>query len=154
AAVGGEQFQVDVSDGVPLLTPEGVPYFTVTSTFPGVFTSAQTTCDSNNANCTILFTLANPAVPADDTILIRDARGCTAEITLTVTPATVKTLTLTANPTSIAGAGGGNVTIAALALDSNNKPLANVTLLFTTSAGTLTPTTATTDATGKATATL
>ena len=71
--------QIDVSDGVQP--------FTVTGTFPGIFTSAQTTCNPNNANCTILFTLANPALPADpDTILIRDTRGCTAEIELTVTP--------------------------------------------------------------------
>jgi len=76
AAVGGEQFRIDVGDGVPP--------FTVTDTFPGTLASAVTTC---NPNCTILFTLVNPAPSVDpDTILIRDARGCTAKVELTVVP--------------------------------------------------------------------
>lgn len=72
----GSQFQVDVSDGV-------AP-FTVTETFPGSVIDS-TVCDASGKNCRIVFTLPNPPVAVDpDTILIRDARGCTAQVKLTV----------------------------------------------------------------------
>ncbi|MGE0827703.1 MAG: hypothetical protein AB7P18_36960 [Candidatus Binatia bacterium] len=74
--VPGAQFQVDVSDGV-------AP-FTVTETFPGSVIEDES-CDANGKNCRIVFTLPNPPVAVDpDTILIRDARGCTAQVELTV----------------------------------------------------------------------
>jgi hypothetical protein len=74
--VAGAQFQVDVSDGV-------AP-FTVTETFPGSVIDSIV-CDSSGKNCRIVFTLPTPPVAVDpDTILIRDARGCTAQVELTV----------------------------------------------------------------------
>jgi len=79
AALGGETFRIDVSDGVPP--------FSVTDTFPGTLTptSPQTTCDTSNQNCTLLFTLVTPARAVNpDVISIRDSRGCTANIELTV----------------------------------------------------------------------
>jgi hypothetical protein len=75
-ASGGATFRIDVGDGVPP--------FTVTDEFPGTV-AAQTICDASQRNCTILFTLPTPPRPVDpDNILIRDARGCTANIELTV----------------------------------------------------------------------
>jgi hypothetical protein len=75
--VGGETFQIDVGDGVPP--------FTITEDFPGTAGSSQVTCDNQQQNCTITFTLPTPPRAADpDVILIRDARGCTAEIELTI----------------------------------------------------------------------
>jgi hypothetical protein len=74
--VAGAQFQVDVSDGVGP--------FTVTETFPGSVID-NIVCDSSGKNCRIVFTLPDPPVAVDpDTILIRDARGCTAQVKLTV----------------------------------------------------------------------
>jgi len=88
--VGGAQFQVDVSDGVPP--------FSVTETFPGsvmvsvVVIDAEgniipgEVCDTTGERCLVLFTLPDaPVEVAPDTILIRDVRGCTATIELTVT---------------------------------------------------------------------
>ncbi len=79
AASGGETFSVRVSDGVPP--------FTVTEDFPGTLAigSPQTLCDSSQKDCSLLFTLATPARGVNpDSIIIRDARGCTAEVSLTV----------------------------------------------------------------------
>ncbi|MGH7966292.1 MAG: hypothetical protein ACRERD_31455 [Candidatus Binatia bacterium] len=88
--VGGAQFQVDVTDGVPP--------FSVTETFPGsvevsvVVVDANGSiipgqvCDTTSERCLVLFTLPEaPIAVAPDTILIRDARGCTVSIELTVT---------------------------------------------------------------------
>lgn len=83
----GAQFQVDVSDGVPP--------FSITETFPGsVIAEVLATDKKGNVipeseecdGCLIRFTVPDPPVAVDpDTILIRDARGCTASIELTVT---------------------------------------------------------------------
>jgi hypothetical protein len=88
--VEGGQFQVDISDGIPP--------FSVTETFPGsVIVSVVVidadgniipgeVCDTTGERCLVLFTLPDTVVEvAPDTILIRDARGCTANIELTVT---------------------------------------------------------------------
>ena len=75
--VGGAQFQIDVSDGLPP--------FTATETFPGSIGPVTTVCDSSGRNCHLVITLPTPAIAVDpDTILIRDARGCTAQVQLTV----------------------------------------------------------------------
>jgi len=76
--VGGETFSIRVSDGVPP--------FTVTEDFPGTLAagSPQTQCNSSQKDCSLLFTLATPAREvAPDTIIIRDSRGCIANIALT-----------------------------------------------------------------------
>jgi hypothetical protein len=78
-AVGGDQFQVDVSDGV-------AP-FTATETFPGSIASVDEECDSSGKNCHLVFTLPphdELLVVNPDTILIRDVRGCIAKVELTV----------------------------------------------------------------------
>ena len=141
-ATGGESFEITITNGVPP--------FTATHTFP-----AAGTLLVNNTNGIVTYTIATPPFPVDpDNVLIRDSRGCMGTVDVTIEPAAVATLTLAANPTSIVGAAGGNVTITALAFDGNNQPFAGTTLLFSTTGGTLTPTSATTDATGKATVTL
>ncbi|MGE0825025.1 MAG: hypothetical protein AB7G75_16055 [Candidatus Binatia bacterium] len=74
-ATGGEPFQVDVGDGVPP--------FTITDQFSNTFSSAV--CNSVQKVCS--FTLATPPPSVSpDNILIRDSRGCTANVQLTVTP--------------------------------------------------------------------
>jgi len=88
--VSGAQFQVDVSDGVPP--------FSVTETFPGSVNVEVVvidvngniipgeTCDTTGERCVVILTLPDlPFEVAPDEILIRDARGCTAQIELTVT---------------------------------------------------------------------
>lgn len=140
-AKGGESFDITITNGVPP--------FTATHTFPTAGTLAV-----DDASGVVTYTVATPPLPVDpDNVLIRDSRGCTGTVDVTITPATVATILLTANPTSVPPT-GGTVTLTALALDSNNQPFANITLLFTTDLGTLAPTTATTDTTGKATSTL
>ena len=77
-AAGGETFSIRVADGVPP--------FTVTEDFPGTLASGspQEQCNSSQKDCSLLFTLATPASEVNpDTIIIRDSRGCTAEIELT-----------------------------------------------------------------------
>lgn len=75
--VGGAQFQIDVSDGLPP--------FTATETFPGSIGNVTTVCDSDGKNCHLVITLPTPAIAVSpDTLLIRDARGCTAQVALTV----------------------------------------------------------------------
>ena len=71
-------FSINVSDGVPP--------FTVTEDFPGTLAtgSPQTQCDSSQKNCSLLFTLSVPPRTVNpDTIIIRDSRGCTAQVQLT-----------------------------------------------------------------------
>jgi hypothetical protein len=63
----------------------------------------------------------------------------------------VATVVLTANPDQITGGTGGKSDITATALNANNQPLRNVSILFevTAGTGTLSSTTATTDSNGK-----
>ena len=56
-------------------------------------------------------------------------------------------LQVSASPSSVSQS-GGTVTVSALVLDSSNNPLPGVSVLFTTSTGSLSGTTAITDATG------
>jgi hypothetical protein len=85
----GASFQIEVADGVPP--------FSVTETFPGsVLVSVVVIdgngnvipgeiCDAVGESCVVLLTLpAAPFAVSPDTILIRDARGCTAQVSLTV----------------------------------------------------------------------
>lgn len=87
--VPGAAFDVNVADGVPS--------FTVTETFPGsvivrvfVLDAAGNVipgqvCDATGERCVVRFTLPDPPGAVNpDTILIRDARGCTAAVELTV----------------------------------------------------------------------
>jgi hypothetical protein len=160
AGIPGRDFEVDVSDGVPP--------FSVTTTFPGsvdieiVVIDARgniipgEVCDTSGEHCVVILSLpedpnkirfVNP-----DTILIRDARGCTANVALTVQPAA--TVVVTADPASILGTTGGDVDISAGVFDPSNQPIEGATVLFTTTLGTLDPTTAQTDASGQATTVL
>lgn len=65
----------------------------------------------------------------------------------------VDTVEVRATPSSV-GSGGGAVTISASVTGANNRGLAGVPVSFSTTAGTLSATTATTDASGDATVTL
>ncbi|HXG17630.1 MAG TPA: hypothetical protein VNN62_00960 [Methylomirabilota bacterium] len=160
AGIPGRDFEVDVGDGVPP--------FSVTTTFPGsvdieiVVVDARgniipgEVCDTAGEHCVVILSLpedpnkirfVNP-----DTILIRDARGCTASVALTVQPAA--TVVVTADPAAVSGSTGGSVTITAGVFDPSNQPIEGATVLFTTTLGTLDPTTAQTDASGQATTVL
>lgn len=146
-AVGGERFDIVVTNGVPP--------FTATHTFPDAGDISI-----NQQTATITFTVATPPLAvAPDTILIRDSRGCTGTVTVTITPApspTVTTIILEANPPVINGATGGTSTITATVLDENNRPIRGVSVLFTENnlRATTNPLTATTDANGRAVTTL
>jgi hypothetical protein len=72
-------FSINVADGVPP--------FTVTEDFPGTLTSdsPETICadTAQQRNCELRFTLATPLREVNpDTIIIRDSRGCTAQVQL------------------------------------------------------------------------
>ena len=146
----GAEFEIDVSDGVPP--------FTVTETFPGSVETddPEEVCDSSE-NCHIVFTL--PKEPDDiifanpDTILIRDARGCTASVALTVSVPSLN-IVVTADPASVVGLTGGDVEIVASVFDPSSQPIVGATVLFSTTQGTLTPITVETDAEGLARTTL
>lgn len=141
-AKGGEKFDIKVTDGV-------AP-FTATHSFP----EAGTISVDQNAEV-VTFTIATPPFAVDpDTIVIRDSRGCVGKVDVTIAPAQVANALITASPKTISGTTGGVSTITFTALDSNNKPFAGVTIVFTTDTGTLSSDTAVTDANGKATVTL
>jgi hypothetical protein len=144
-AIGGEQARITVENGVPFST--GDPY-TVTQTFPE---SGTITFDPQDPNI-IIFTVATPPIAVDpDTLLIRDSRGCVATVAVTVTPAPL-TLVLTAEPNTICEDNlPAEVTITANVFNKNNQPVEGLTILFTTTAGTLDPFTEITDANGQAT---
>lgn len=159
AGVPGRDFEIDVSDGA-------AP-FSVTTTFPGsvdveiVVINANgiiipgEVCDTTGERCLIIFSL--PEDPdkirfAQDTILIRDARGCTAGITLNIQPAA--TVVVTADPASVRGLIGGSVAITAGVFDPSNQPIEGATVLFGTTLGTIDPFTMKTDADGQAETTL
>jgi hypothetical protein len=156
----GVNFEVDVGDGVPP--------FSVTETFPGSVNVEFVVvdqngniipgeeCDTTGEKCLIIFSL--PEDPDDirfvnpDTILIRDARGCTASIGLTVSAPSLN-IVVTADPDSLIEPGGTS-TITASVFSAQNQPIAGLTVLFTTTLGTLDPITAETDANGQVTAEL
>jgi hypothetical protein len=156
AGIPGRDFEVDVSDGVPP--------FSVTTTFPGsvdielVVVDARgniipgEVCDTAGEHCVVILSL--PEDPNKirfvdpDTILIRDARGCTASVTLTVQPAA--SIVVTADPSAVSGSTGGWVTITAGVFDPSNQPIAGATVLFSTTQGTLSEFTVETDANGQA----
>jgi adhesin/invasin len=146
-AVGGEQFDIVVTNGVPP--------FTATHTFP-----ESGDLSVNQQTGTITFTVATPPLAvAPDTILIRDSRGCTGIVEVTITPApgpTVTTIVLEADPLVINGSTGGTSTITATVLDENNLPIQGVSVLFTENnlRASISPLTATTDANGRASTTL
>lgn len=136
--------QARPGDTLDIKITNGVPPFTVSNTFPPAG-KVSVTDDG-----TITYTIPDPVFSATDTVIVRDSRGCVGTFTVTITPATVKTLTLTANPASISGVTGGTVTITAFAFDIDNQPFEGVTLIFTTDGGSLNPISAKTDANGKA----
>jgi len=72
-------FSVNVSDGVPP--------FTTTEDFPGTLAgpAQQKQCSDNSEQiCSLLFTLSVPPTTVNpDNIIIRDSRGCTAQVALT-----------------------------------------------------------------------
>jgi hypothetical protein len=72
---------------------------------------------------------------------------------LSVGAAATGRVNVTANPTSVA-ATGGTSTITATVVDASGNPLAGVPVTFSTTAGTLTPSVASTDFTGTATTSL
>lgn len=77
------------------------------------------------------------------------ARAGAKSATLKITVNSPATVAVSANPSSIPP-GGGTVSIIALVLDSTGNRLANVPVSFSTTAGTLSVTQATTDSNGEA----
>ncbi len=76
-----------------------------------------------------------------------------AGLTLTVGGAAVGKVTVTANPNKLP-AGGGTSTITAVVADTNGNPLNGIAVSFSTDAGSLSSSLATTSANGQATTTL
>lgn len=77
-AVGGEE--------ATFLIPDGVPPFSATQTFP-----EAGSIDIDDDAGLVTFTVATPPFPvAPNTILMRDARGCTATVEVTVVVATLE----------------------------------------------------------------
>ncbi|MSQ46776.1 MAG: hypothetical protein EXR78_00065 [Deltaproteobacteria bacterium] len=133
------------------VTNNGVPPFTISHTFP---TAGTLTVTDGGI---ITYTVSDPVVTtANDTVIVRDSRGCVGTFTVSITPASVNTLTLTAIPANLPDA-VANVDITAIAFDIDNQPFVGATIVFTTTIGTLIevppatdPVTAVTDANGKA----
>lgn len=145
-ARGGEKFDITIIDGVP-------PY-TATHTFP----QAGNLTINQQAGI-VTYTVPTPPVFSvnPDNVLIRDSRGCTGTVNVTVSVAaapTITTIVLTANPTSINGVTGGTSTITATVLDETNRPIQGVSVLFTTDKGSVSPLTSSTNASGQTTTTL
>jgi hypothetical protein len=146
-AVGGEQFDIVITNGVPP--------FTATNTFP-----VAGSVSVNQQTATVTYTIATPPVGVDpDTVLIRDSRGCSGTVEVTIVPApgpTVTTILLEASPPEINGITGGVSNIIATVLDEDNRPIAGVRVLFTDDSvrATLSPVTATTGPDGRASTSL
>lgn len=146
-ARGGEKFDIAITNGVP-------PY-TATHTFP-----AAGNLLINQQTNTVTYVVATPPLAVDpDSVLIRDSRGCTGTVNVTIVPAPapkVTTIVLTANPVTINGIIGGTSTITATVLDEKNKPIQGVSVLFTddNARATTDPLIATTDSSGRAVSTL
>ena len=80
--------------------------------------------------------------------------GATSKpLTVTIGAAAVSSVTVTANPSALPAL-GGTATISALALDANGNGVPNIPVVFSTTAGSLSATNATTGDTGVATVTL
>ena len=79
--------------------------------------------------------------------------GTSAQITLQVGTAAVKTITLSASPQTLPAAGGASQVVANV-MDAGGSPVGGVPVTFTTDHGSVTPTTATTDGNGNATTVL
>jgi hypothetical protein len=92
-AVGGE--------AVTILITNGVQPFTITQTVPSAGTVSPVTVNTQGV-ASFTFTTATPPVPGVNTLLIRDARGCTGRVDITVS---LRTLTVTPNPVTIASGG-------------------------------------------------
>lgn len=140
-ARGGEKVEIRITNGVGP--------FTVTQSIPE---SGTVVIDQSTG--IITFTVATPPVSFGtnlaNTLLIRDSRGCVVTVDLTITPAT-GIITVTANPsvlTTTTAVTAQTSAITAALFDSKNRPVAGVLIRFSTTAGTLSPLTATTDANG------
>jgi hypothetical protein len=140
----GDTLDVKILNGVP---PYTVPPYSLSHTFPPAGTLSLT------ADGTIVYTIPDPVFSATDTVIVRDGRGCVGTFSVTITPASVRTLTLTAVPATVPNS-GGSVDITAFAFDIDNQPLKNVIIVFRTSRGTIDPISDVTDVDGKATTTL
>jgi adhesin/invasin len=79
--------------------------------------------------------------------------GASSSVQLKVGTAAATTITVSATPASL-GPAGGTTQVIALVTDTGGGPIAGVPVTFTTDKGTLSPSTATTDANGNATVTL
>lgn len=79
--------------------------------------------------------------------------GASASTTLLIGTAAVNRVSLTTTPQAL-GANGGSVQVIASVTDEGGNPLSGVPVTFSTDRGTISPSTATTDANGVATATL
>ena len=122
--------QARPGDTLDIRILDGVPPYTGSHTFPPAGILPDPIPDSG----IITYTIPNPVFSATDTVIIRDSRGCVGTFTVTITPASVNTLTLTANPADLPDA-GGDVVITAIAFDIDNQPLEGVTIVFTTTVG-------------------
>jgi hypothetical protein len=83
-----------------------------------------------------------------------NAQAAPATVHITATSAQVAAIVLEANPPSVNGITGGISTITASVFNENNQPIQGVSVLFETDTGTISPLTATTNASGQASTTL
>jgi adhesin/invasin len=79
--------------------------------------------------------------------------GASSQLSLKVGTAAVKTVSVTTTPQSL-GSSGGSVLVQATVTDDGGNPLSGVPVTFSTDKGSISPSTATSDANGVATATL
>lgn len=104
-----------------------------------------------------IVTLTIPAgTPAGTVTVTASAQGVEMMIDIPIIGPTGQPLNvvLAASPLTIDGALGGTSAITAFVFDANNLPLEGLTLLFTTTGGTLSPVTAMTNADGQTVVTL
>src|SRR5439155_24087346 len=92
----------------------------------------------------------------DFDIFATDTAGKRAQAKVKIEAASAKVakIILEANPSSINGLTGGTSTIIAVVLNSDNQPIPNVSVFFSTTTGTISPLPVITDSNGRAVTTL
>ena len=118
------------------------------------------TAQTKNGSATVTFlagtqsgTASIVAMSGSATSTPTTSGSTTTALTIKIGAAAAASISLSANP-QVVPASGGMSTITATVFDANDNALPGVAVSFTTTAGTLSPSTATTDASGRATTTL
>jgi adhesin/invasin len=109
--------------------------------------------DARTHNGQVTVTLFTDGASGNPKITAYSGGASTTNTDIKIGAAAVKTITLAASPATI-GSTGGSTTITAVVVNESGGAMPGVPVTFTTDNGTLSPATATSDASGNATTTL